>query len=63
MATAVAAGTFLNLGVLLMLSSSSSRMTLAARGALTLAGVFGVQVPMGLLKLRKLDDSFGKLIG
>mmetsp|Transcript_10521 Transcript_10521/g.23356 ORF Transcript_10521/g.23356 Transcript_10521/m.23356 type:complete len:700 (+) Transcript_10521:107-2206(+) len=62
MITAVAAGTFLNLGVMLA-SSSGGQLSLAAKGALALAGVFGVQVPLGLLKLRKLDKSFEKLIG
>ncbi|KAJ1400006.1 hypothetical protein B484DRAFT_406130, partial [Ochromonadaceae sp. CCMP2298] len=63
MATAVAAGTFLNLGIVLACAPGAAGLTLAARGALVLAGVFGVQLPVGLLKLKTLDKKFAAFSG
>ena len=58
MATAIAASAFLNLGVLLMSTSPAGKMTRAAKGALALAGFFGLQLPVGIIKLKGLEKKF-----
>jgi len=59
MAVAIAASAFLNIGILLAtVGSPAGQLSLGARGALALAGIFGVQVPIGLIKLQALDKKF-----
>ena len=58
MATAMAASAFLNLGVLLLNTGPVGAPTRAARGALALAAVFGLKLPIGLLKLQSLEKKF-----
>lgn len=59
MAYALAASAFLNMGIVLMQAGvAGAPLSLAARGALGVAGLFGVQVPIGLLKVTSLDKKF-----
>ena len=59
MALAIAASGFLNVGILLAsFASPAGKMSNAAKAALALAGVFGVQIPIGLAKLSSLDKKF-----
>jgi hypothetical protein len=58
MATAIAASAFLNLGVLLISTSPAGTTSKAAKAVLTLAGVFGLKLPVGLLKLKSLEKKF-----
>lgn len=58
-AKAMAAIGFLNLGVILASTAIPiSNIALATRSSLALAGIFGIQVPVGLLKLKSLDKKF-----
>lgn len=67
-ATAIAASTFLNVGLVLSSIASTAvaagnpagQIVLASKAALTLAGVFGLQVPVGILKLQSLDRKFAE---
>jgi predicted unusual protein kinase regulating ubiquinone biosynthesis (AarF/ABC1/UbiB family) len=62
MGIAVAASGFLNMGILLASSGNpGAQLSLAARAALILSGLFGVQVPIGILKLKALDKKFAGL--
>lgn len=62
MALAAAASGFLNMGLILASSASpAGQLSLAARCAFALAGVFGIQVPLGLLKLKSFDKKFASL--
>ena len=62
MGIAVAASGFLNMGILLSnFKTPGGQLSLAAKGALLLSGIFGVQVPIGLLKLKALDKKFAGL--
>lgn len=62
MALAIAASAFLNVGMVLATAGSpGGQMSLAARGTLALSGVFGLQIPIGLLKLKSLDKKFASL--
>eukprot|EP01038_Epipyxis_sp_PR26KG_P013975 gene13975-18744_t len=59
LAVSVAASAFLNIGILLAtIGSPSGQLSIAAKGALTLAGLFGLQIPIGLAKLSSLDKKF-----
>ena len=62
-ALAIAASSFLNMGILLAsrVNPAAGAIPLAARGAFALAGIFGVQVPIGLVKLKALDKKFASL--
>lgn len=62
MALAIAASAFLNVGMVLATAGSpNGQLSLAARGTLALAGVFGLQIPVGLFKLKSLDKKFASL--
>ena len=62
MALAIAASAFLNVGMVLATAGSpGGQLSSAARGTLALAGVFGLQVPIGLFKLKRLDKKFASL--
>lgn len=59
MAYAIAASAFLNMGLMLStFGSPSGKLSLGAKLTLAIAGVFGAQLPVGLLKLKKLDKQF-----
>jgi predicted unusual protein kinase regulating ubiquinone biosynthesis (AarF/ABC1/UbiB family) len=65
MALALAASAFLNMGILLVTfgaiapaAASAPAVALGGRAFLGLAGLFGVQVPIGLLKVKLLDKKF-----
>mmetsp|Transcript_17062 Transcript_17062/g.28628 ORF Transcript_17062/g.28628 Transcript_17062/m.28628 type:complete len:697 (+) Transcript_17062:147-2237(+) len=59
MATAIAASTCLNVGIMLSaMSSTPGQIGVAARLAFALSGVFGIQVPVGMLKLKALEKKF-----
>jgi len=59
MALAIAASAFLNVGILLSTITTSTTpagaIALGSKCALGLAGIFGLQVPIGIFKLRVLD--------
>lgn len=59
-ANALAASAFLNIGVVLASNTNPTTklVSQATKGALLLAGVFGIQVPIGLFKLKSLDKKF-----
>lgn len=59
-AMAFSAAAFLNMGLLLSTVASPvpGKLTLAAKAALAVSGLFGIQVPIGLLKLKQLDKKF-----
>lgn len=63
-ATAIAASTFLNVGLVLTSMASTAAagasIGLAARTSLLLAGVFGIQLPIGIAKLKSLDRTFAE---
>lgn len=62
MGIAIAASGFLNMGILLAtVGATGGSLSLAARGALILSGIFGVQVPVGILKLKALDKKFASI--
>ena len=61
MGVAIAASAFLNMGILLSTLGPAGTLSVAARAALALSGVFGVQVPIGLLKLNALDKKYASL--
>jgi predicted unusual protein kinase regulating ubiquinone biosynthesis (AarF/ABC1/UbiB family) len=62
MALAIAASSFLNIGIVLAtVGSPAGKLSLGARAALGLAGIFGIQVPIGLIKLSSLDKKFAEL--
>lgn len=58
MALALAATAFLNMGIMLKNGSPAGQLTFGARVAMGLSGFFGLQVPIGLLKLKSLDKKF-----
>ena len=59
MAYAIAASAFLNMGLLLStFGSPTGKLSLGAKLALSVAGLFGFQLPIGLLKLKALDKQF-----
>ena len=58
-AVAFAASTLLNIGLILAtVGSPAGQISNAAKAALGLSGVFGVQVPIGLAKIAALDKKF-----
>lgn len=62
LAAAIATSAFLNVGVVLANGATSwGQLSLAARGAFVLAGIFGIQLPVGLLKVKTLDKKFADL--
>jgi hypothetical protein len=62
MALAIAASAFLNMALVLASSATPSRAAaVGAKAAFTLAGLFGVQVPAGLLRLQALDAQITEL--
>lgn len=62
MGIAIAASGFLNMGILLAtVGSAGGQLSLAARAALVLSGLFGVQVPIGIVKLKALDKKFASI--
>lgn len=64
MAVAIAASAFLNVGIVLAsVGQTGKQLSLAAKFTLTLAGIFGLQIPIGLLKLKSLDKKFAGLSG
>lgn len=59
LAMTIAATGFLNAGLVLSrMSSTSGQYALLAKTALCLAGYFGLQIPVGVLKLKSLDKKF-----
>jgi len=62
--TAVAASTFLNMGLVLSsmatTAAGAGQLALAARASLVVAGLLGLQVPLGIVKLRSLDKKFAE---
>ena len=59
MALAIAATGFLNMGIVLAtVASPVGQLTFASQLALGLSGLFGVQVPIGLVKLKALDKKY-----
>jgi len=58
-ATAAVAATFLNMAVILsVIAPSTPQAKLAVKVAYGLAGIFGIQVPVGFMKLKKFDKKF-----
>lgn len=62
MALAIAASGFLNAGMA-MAAKSSSTGVLTSKLFLVLAGLFGIQIPVGLIKLSQLDKKFKSFTG
>ena len=60
MAVAFAASAFLNMGVVLASLSPAGRLTLPARVFLATSAFFGLQVPVGLIKLKSLDKKLAQ---
>eukprot|EP01041_Mallomonas_annulata_P006221 gene6221-12603_t len=58
-ACATAASLFLNMAILL--STTGPQAALATRSAFILAGFFGIQVPIGFLKIKSFDKKFDNL--
>lgn len=59
MANAIAASAFLNVGLLLStVSTPTASVLLFSRLSLAMAAVFGVQLPIGISKVAKLDKKF-----
>lgn len=58
LALGFAAAAFLNIGVTLANGLPIKNWSLATKGAYALAGIFGLQVPIGLIKLRALQKKF-----
>jgi predicted unusual protein kinase regulating ubiquinone biosynthesis (AarF/ABC1/UbiB family) len=64
MANAMAASTMLQVGLLLVATSPvGASLSTTARACLTVAGIFGIQVPIGMLKLKGLDKKIAELKG
>jgi predicted unusual protein kinase regulating ubiquinone biosynthesis (AarF/ABC1/UbiB family) len=63
MGLAIAASAFLNFGMLLgqATKTAAGEYTVAAKALLAVAGILGAQVPVGILKLKKLDKQFADL--
>jgi hypothetical protein len=66
MANAVLASMFMNLGIILTATAPSplaglKGLTLAARGLFATAAVFGLQVPITYLKLKRFDKQSEEL--
>ena len=62
MGVAIAASGFLNMGILLATKASpGGQLSTAAKAALIVSGLFGVQVPIGILKLSSLDKKFASI--
>lgn len=57
MALAVAASGLLNVGMLLA-TQGQGKLSLASKVALALAGLFGIQIPVGIAKMKKLEKRF-----
>lgn len=58
-ALGIAASTFLNIGILLStLNNPPKTISAACRGAFILAAIFGLQLPVGMLRLSALDKKF-----
>lgn len=59
LAVGIAASTFLNAGLLLTALNNPTKQTEWLRkGAFVLAALFGVQVPIGMLRVNALDKKF-----
>lgn len=58
MALAIAAASFLNAGLVLSSITGTGTLSLGARAAFGLAAIFGVQIPVGVAKLKSLDKKF-----
>lgn len=59
LALAIAASGFLNVGIMLAGNATSMKtLSIAARISLFFSGIFGIQIPLGLFKLKKLDNQF-----
>lgn len=62
MALLIAASGFLNVGILLSRTSQASLpITIVSKMTLLLAGLCGIQIPVGFLKLKSLDKKFAGL--
>ena len=62
MALGLAASTFLNIGVLLsVLSNPTAQQNLLRKAMFALAAIFGVQVPVGILRLNALDRQLASI--
>ena len=62
MALAIAASGFLNVGMA-MAARTTPTGQMSAKLFLLLAGLFGVQIPVGLIKLKQLDKKFKSFTG
>ena len=62
MALAIAASGFLNAGMA-MAGRASPSGQLTSKLFLFLAGLFGIQIPVGLIKLGQLDKKFKSFTG
>jgi hypothetical protein len=58
---ALAAATFTNMALILANNSPAGQLTLAAKAAFAVAAVFGLQLPVGVAKLKSLDKKFADL--
>jgi predicted unusual protein kinase regulating ubiquinone biosynthesis (AarF/ABC1/UbiB family) len=64
MALAIAASGFMNMGLILAtVGSPQGQVSLAAKMMLGFAAIFGVQIPIGLTKLKSLDKKFASFQG
>ncbi len=64
MALAIAASSLLNVAILLTtIATPAGAAGYVAKGMFALAGLFGVQVPLGLLRLRSLDKRYSEING
>jgi predicted unusual protein kinase regulating ubiquinone biosynthesis (AarF/ABC1/UbiB family) len=61
MALAIAASAFLNMAIVLStLATPTGKVVNAAKATFALAGLFGIQVPVGLIKLKALDKKYAQ---
>jgi predicted unusual protein kinase regulating ubiquinone biosynthesis (AarF/ABC1/UbiB family) len=62
MALGLAASTFLNIGVLLsVISNPTTQQVVLRKGMFALAALFGIQVPVGILRLNALDRKLASI--
>uniref|UniRef100_A0A7S0XEN1 ABC1 atypical kinase-like domain-containing protein n=1 Tax=Chromulina nebulosa TaxID=96789 RepID=A0A7S0XEN1_9STRA len=62
MALAIAASGFINMGLILStIGSPQGQMSLAAKALFGLGGLFGIQLPIGFIKLKSLDKKLASI--
>jgi predicted unusual protein kinase regulating ubiquinone biosynthesis (AarF/ABC1/UbiB family) len=62
LASAIVASAFLNVGVVLANGASSwGKLNMVEKLSLLIAGVFGIKLPIGLLKVKQLDKKYSEL--